>query len=62
MKKMSKVILNADEAEALADFLWLALIPFIQDKDNEVDNLQWINALTGIWKKCNNSQKTEGKA
>lgn len=49
---MAKIILTTDEAEALGDFLYDALIPFIQDRDNDVDNLRWVHLLTSIWLKC----------
>ena len=47
-----KVILTPDECEALEDYLWISLIPFVQDKNNEVDNLMYLKLLTEIWEKC----------
>lgn len=52
---MKEVTLTADEAEALEDFLFGALIPFIQDQGNEVDNIRWLNLLTNVWQKCNDA-------
>lgn len=49
---MDKVTLTPDECDALEDYLWLSLIPFIQDENNEVDNLMYLRLLTGIWEKC----------
>lgn len=51
------VELTDDEAESLADYLWLSLIPFIQDRDNEVDNLVYARNIANIWYKCDKSRK-----
>lgn len=51
------VKLTDDEAESLAEYLWLSFILFIQDKDNEVDNLSFVRNIANIWYKCDRNQK-----
>lgn len=54
--------ITASEAESLADYLWCSLIPFIMEKDNEVDNLDWVRNLANVWKKCDDATKVNAKA
>ena len=51
------VKLTDEEAESLADYLWLSFIPFIQDRDNEVDNLAYIRNIANIWYKCDKQRE-----
>lgn len=59
---MDKVTLTPDECEALEEYLWLSLIPFVQDEGNEVDNLMYLRLLTGIWEKCKTFNDTKREA
>lgn len=59
---MKNVTITASEAESLADYLWCSLIPFIQDKENEVDNLEYVRNLANVWKKCDDTTKVNAKA
>ena len=54
------VKLTNEEAESLADYLWLSFIPFIQDQENEVDNMAYIRNIANIWYKCD-KQRESGK-
>ena len=51
------VKLTDEEAESLAEYLWLSFIPFLQDKDNEVDNLAYIRNIANIWCKCDKQRE-----
>lgn len=53
--------LTDEEAESLAEYLWLSFIPYIQDKDNEVDNLGFVRNIANVWYKCDKNQKEKGK-
>lgn len=46
------VELTPEEVEALTDYLDSSLISYIADEDSEVDNLNWVRLMTGIWYKC----------
>lgn len=48
-----------EEIKAIAIYLDLSLIPYIANKDNEVDNLNWVRLMTGIWYKCTEAMKKE---
>ena len=54
------VKLTDEEAESLAEYLWLSFIPFIQDKENEVDNLEYVRNIANVWHKCDKN-KNEGR-
>ena len=51
------VKLTDEEAESLAEYLWISFIPFIQDKENEVDNLAYIRNISNIWYKCDKNER-----
>lgn len=53
------VKLTDEEAESLAEYLWMSFILYIQDKDNEVDNLEFVRNIANIWYKCD--KKREGR-
>lgn len=50
------VKLTDEEAESLAEYLWLSFIPFIQDQDNEVDNMAYIRNIANVWYKCDKNK------
>jgi len=54
------VKITDEEAEALAEYLWISFIPFIQDKENEVDNLEYVRNIANVWYKCDKN-KSEGR-
>ena len=51
------VKLTDEEAESLADYLWLRFIPYIQDQANEVDNLAFVRNVANVWYKCDKRGK-----
>lgn len=57
---MPEVNLTKDEAEALEDYIWCSLIPFIRDSE-EVDNLEWLRLICNVWAKCKDLKNKEGK-
>ena len=54
------VKLTDDEAESIAEYLWMSFIPFIQDKENEVDNLEYVRNIANVWHKCDKN-KSDGR-
>ena len=51
------VKLTDEEAESLAEYLWMSFILYIQDKDNEVDNLEVVRNIANIWYKCDKQRE-----
>lgn len=51
------VKLTDEEAESLAEYLWMSFIPYIQDKDNEVDNLEYVRNIANVWYKCDKNKR-----
>lgn len=51
------VKLTDEEAESLAEYLWLSFIPYIQDETNEVDNMVFIRNIANVWHKCDKQGK-----
>lgn len=52
IKEKSYVSLTEEEAWALKTYLECSFIPFIQDKNNKVDDLNFVRLITAVWDKC----------
>ena len=52
IQQSSTVTLTLDEAEALEEYLWDSLIPYIKNDETDIDNLNWIRLICEVWKKC----------
>ena len=55
------VKLTDEEAESLAEYLWMSFILYIQDKDNEVDNLEFVRNIANVWYKCDKNRMERGQ-
>ena len=51
-KQSDGVTLTPSEAETLADFLGLTMVPAIQEKTNMIENPEYIEDLARIYRKC----------
>lgn len=51
------VKLTDEEAESLAEYLLMSFILYIQDKDNEVDNLDFVRNIANVWYKCDKQRE-----
>lgn len=54
------VKLTDEEADSLAEYLWMSFILYIQDKDNEVDNLDFVRNIANVWYKCDKNKMERG--
>lgn len=57
IKEKSYVSLTEEEAWALKTYLECSFIPFIQDKNNKVDDLSFVRLIVAVWDKCQHSKE-----
>lgn len=49
---MNYAMLEKDECAAIVDFIECDFLPYVQNQETEVDNIEWIALICSVWKKC----------
>lgn len=51
--------INKTQAEAIVEYFEWEFLPYIQNEDNEVDNILWVANMCGLYKQVKNSLEQE---